>query len=557
MFKLSAANLITLLLFCVPNTLLSVGILVVMNNFVSGKTLFAGGYQGILFFSMVVASFFLNLLLQKKVVAYSNRLVYENELKMMESLLAISPSRLSALGSQRVYGAIEDMRMLVSLPGMTATAITLLLTLVICLGYFVVLSLPATLFVAGLIALIVFVYFSVSRKLSGRMQHLRQLNDRYFKLVDDVLKGFRELRLSARRRHNLVNKYLQPNRAEARDKETYVSDYLSFIGLLSQYGLYLIIGVVIFILPGLRLLNAEQVSAFVVILLFIRGPINALAGMQAFFTRASAANRRVRAFRKELEEDDRPPVHEEHSPVRKGGVTSLRFENIGFRYPGAPSTEAYALRNLNLTIRQGEVIFIIGGNGSGKSTFINILTGINAPAEGQVYLNGLPVTPDSQAYRDHIAAIYTENHLFSENLEDYSLANNEVYKSLLRVMELDKVVKDDDEASARRSFSKGQGKRMGLIFALLEQRPVLVLDEWAADQDPHFRKYFYEVLIRKLKREGKTIVAVTHDDAYFHHADRVVKFEYGKIVEDVRVRKAPARSLAESPGYQVAGNGHQ
>jgi putative ATP-binding cassette transporter len=103
-------------------------------------------------------------------------------------------------------------------------------------------------------------------------------------------------------------------------------------------------------------------------------------------------------------------------------------------------------------------------------------------------------------------------------------------------MELDKVIQDDKEDSARRPFSKGQGKRMSLIFALLEDKPILVLDEWAADQDPHFRKYFYENLLPKLKQEGKTIIAVTHDDAYFKYADRILKFDYGEIVKDFKVK---------------------
>jgi putative ATP-binding cassette transporter len=112
-------------------------------------------------------------------------------------------------------------------------------------------------------------------------------------------------------------------------------------------------------------------------------------------------------------------------------------------------------------------------------------------------------------------------------------------------MKLDGVVTNDSEEAARRGFSKGQSKRMSLIFALLEKRPIIVLDEWAADQDPHFRKYFYEELIPKLQEMGKTIIAVTHDDAYFHTANRIIKFDYGKVVRDVPVisRKELTESL--------------
>ena len=99
---------------------------------------------------------------------------------------------------------------------------------------------------------------------------------------------------------------------------------------------------------------------------------------------------------------------------------------------------------------------------------------------------------------------------------------------------MDKIITDDKDETVRRKFSKGQSKRMSLIFALLEKRPILVLDEWAADQDPHFRKYFYEELVPRFKEEGKTIIAVTHDDAYFHLADRIIKFDYGTIVKDIK-----------------------
>ena len=104
-------------------------------------------------------------------------------------------------------------------------------------------------------------------------------------------------------------------------------------------------------------------------------------------------------------------------------------------------------------------------------------------------------------------------------------------------MKLNKVVVDDTEEAARRNFSKGQSKRMSMIFALLEQHPILILDEWAADQDPYFRKYFYENLIPKLKKEGKVIIAVTHDDAYFGHANRIIKFDFGQVVKDIEIKE--------------------
>jgi len=80
-------------------------------------------------------------------------------------------------------------------------------------------------------------------------------------------------------------------------------------------------------------------------------------------------------------------------------------------------------------------------------------------------------------------------------------------------------------------LSTGQRKRLALISSLLEDRPIVMFDEWAADQDPHFRKHFYEDIIPSLRASGKTILAVSHDDNYWHVADRVLKMEYGQFVE--------------------------
>ena len=79
-------------------------------------------------------------------------------------------------------------------------------------------------------------------------------------------------------------------------------------------------------------------------------------------------------------------------------------------------------------------------------------------------------------------------------------------------------------------LSTGQRKRLAMVAALLDDKPIYIFDEWAADQDPGFRRYFYEGLLGELKARGKTVLAVTHDDRYFGVADRVVKRGEGGVV---------------------------
>jgi putative ATP-binding cassette transporter len=84
-------------------------------------------------------------------------------------------------------------------------------------------------------------------------------------------------------------------------------------------------------------------------------------------------------------------------------------------------------------------------------------------------------------------------------------------------------------------LSQGQRKRLALMTAYLEDRPIYLFDEWAADQDPVFKEVFYLALLPELKARGKTVIVISHDDHYFHVADRILKLDYGKIESDVQV----------------------
>lgn len=403
--------------------------------------------------------------------------------------------------------------------------------LLLCLVYMFSLSIYAGLTVLGLIIIIAVIYFVVMYTMNGRISVLRKFNEHYYKYVNDVIKGFKNLKVNSILSQNLLSKNLLPNRDQAKELDYNINYVFLSINLISQYGLYLIIGAILFVLPKFNLLPKEDIVSYVVILLFITGPISNLINMQNIYTRFSVANKRINNFLKDFSEEKEEDNNQKQTNVN---FQSLHFKNISFQYENALGEQSFALDKVNFNAQKGEVIFIVGGNGSGKSTFINILTGLYDHKEGEINLNNEKLN-SKKTLQNLISPVFTDNYVFSHNYDNYQLENNSQYQSLLEMMEMEKVVGDTKEESARRNFSKGQSKRMSLIFALLEEKPILVLDEWAADQDPHFRKYFYEVLIPKFKKEGKTIIAVTHDDAYFKQADRIIKFDYGQIVSDVKM----------------------
>ncbi len=533
MLKFKFKNILYIILYAIPNTVLSFGTIYIINNAIAGNEEFLRDYMWIVFLSVVVFSYLLNIVFQKKLNQYSYNILYENEKNIFKKILRTPLVTLEKFGTQRFYTAIEDIRIFASFSGILTHTINAVLMIILCLTYMFTISFYSGLIVLGLIIVIAAIFFGVTRAMAKKLAILRENNEHYYSYVNDVIRGFKELKVDRNKRHNLLNKHLIPNRDDSKELDYKINFVFLSINLISQYGLYMVIGAILFLFPYLHFISRAEVGPYVVTLLFISGPINNIINMQNVYSQYAVSNSRIKRFLIDFEgEDDKEDALSVIPVVNH--FESLELRDIRFNYKNKKSEDTFGIGPINLKIKSGEVIFLIGGNGSGKSTFINILTGLYQPSSGEIILNeqsGSSLT----ATQSLIAAIFTDNHIFSHNYDHYALEQNTVYRELLQVMEMDKVIADDKEASARRSFSKGQSKRMSMVFALLEKKPVLVLDEWAADQDPHFRKYFYENLLPKLKQEGKTIIAVTHDDAYFKYADRIVKFDYGQIVKDFNV----------------------
>lgn len=184
---------------------------------------------------------------------------------------------------------------------------------------------------------------------------------------------------------------------------------------------------------------------------------------------------------------------------------------------------------MNLTINQGDIVFIVGENGCGKTTLIKLLLGLYAPHSGDILLDGQPVSVlDRDDYRQLFTTIFADYYLFDDVVQGDQQIPDDATQYLQR-LEIAHKVSVRDGAFTTTDLSTGQRKRLALISAWLEQRPVLVFDEWAADQDPTFRRIFYTELLPDLKRLGKTIIVISHDDRYFDIADQLVHMDSGKV----------------------------
>jgi putative ATP-binding cassette transporter len=200
----------------------------------------------------------------------------------------------------------------------------------------------------------------------------------------------------------------------------------------------------------------------------------------------------------------------------------------------------YAIGPVSAQIKRGEITFIVGGNGSGKSTLSKVLS-LHYPATGgDIYFDGVALTKDNlNAYRQQIACIYSDYYLFKKihgSFDEEKLQQQVDF--LLDLLELKDKVQFSNGSFSSLKLSDGQRRRLALLVAFLDDKDLYVFDEWAADQDPHFKKIFYFDILPSLKARGKAVVAISHDDRYFHVADQILLMEDGQLVDN--------RALSES-----------
>ncbi|MFD3595083.1 ATP-binding cassette domain-containing protein [Nocardia sp. NPDC058640] len=190
----------------------------------------------------------------------------------------------------------------------------------------------------------------------------------------------------------------------------------------------------------------------------------------------------------------------------------------------------FRLGPINLVFEPGQITFIVGGNGSGKSTLAKLITGLYVPRTGSLSLNGERIDHDNiEWYRQNSSAVFTDFHLFEDYLGfDRPGIDAEVQRYLDELQIAHKVTVENGSLSTV-DLSQGQRKRLALLTALLEDRQIYVFDEWAADQEPRFREVFYREILTDLKRRGKTVIVITHDDRYFDCADQLVKLDFGLV----------------------------
>src|SRR5450830_1146329 len=397
--------------------------------------------------------------------------------------------------------------------------------------YIATLSLPA-------LALVIVVLLVAARLYRMRGERasidLRRAHDEVVALhemVEGLLAGFKEVKLSSRRAAELLQDAVMVSGRTAFFRSL-AQRALGVNFVFSQVAIFILLGTLVFILPALSTTFADSTVKVLTAVLFLVGPVSGVISAAPQITVANAAAENLLKLEKLFDENVEKGIVADDMREAAAPVFS-DFSTIDLRhltFARGEGSERFVVGPIDLSIRRGETLFITGGNGSGKTTFVKMLTGLYPADSGEILVDGRLVgRADMQRYRNIFGAVFSDFHLFP-TLYGVERIDRERAASLIDEMEVENKAHLDGRRFSTVDLSTGQRKRLALVATQLENPPIMVLDEWAADQDPHFRAKFYQLVLPRLRAAGITVIAITHDDKYFHHADRRLHLEDGRVI---------------------------
>ncbi|HTI09036.1 MAG TPA: ATP-binding cassette domain-containing protein [Puia sp.] len=525
--------LVSVALLTLSNTLFNYFFLFFISNMISKRPIpFLAGYDWLAFTVMLITTLLINKASQGRLIRISYNVLFEFEQIILQKFRMASYNDFERLGKEKLYTALNDARLLSNMPSTLVSNFNALIMILCCIIFFLWIYFYAACILLIVMIGILILYLKRDKIITGKLKEVRLVQDKFYEIVDDLLHGFKEVKMSTVRSRNLYFKHLldiktRGNKLGIRAENDYLNNEMA-----GRFSWFAIIGIVIYLFPLLFTVNDTQTVTFMVAILYLIGPVQLILASMPYYGGVKVAMGRLNEFNELLQ-----PLKEENTqeniPYHQEAFESLWFEDVYYEHTDGRLQKNFVLGPVNLKIDKGEVIFIIGGNGSGKSTFFNILTGLYRPVRGNIYFNGRKLEKEEfPHYRNQMAALFSNSHLFSRNYDDFLLedSNTEMWK-WVHCLDMQEVF-DLANTSLHKQISKGQQKRLAMIYAMLENKEIMAMDEWAAEQDPHMREFFYTSFLQQLRELQKTVIIITHDDRYFNQADRIIKFDYGKIVKD-------------------------
>ena len=535
------------------NAAVSVGIIAYINHtFISQPVFDTLSWLSLGQFSLLVLLLLVTTFLsQYALTRLGHRFVYELRTKLVKQIIDTTVPQIDHLGSARLLASLSSDIQSITVAFVRMPELVQGIILSVGVGlYLGWLSLPLLFIVMFWIVMTIWISTILVKHVYTHLTELREINDALYQDYQSIIEGRKELALNQHRAEKLYTDDFLAH-AKSYEKTVTKSDtfHLSAVNW-SNIMMFASIGIV-FAVANYLDIPMGVATTFSLTILFMQSPLLHAVGAYPTLQTAQVALEKIQS----LELAEHQPSFATDTVAQDW--QSITLNNINYRYVGssnsshAPDTAVNdnaqnsdnsdnnqnpsnnILKSVNLTLQRGDVVFLIGANGSGKSTLAKIITGIFTPTTGTVQVDGQSVNSENNAdFRQLFSAIFSDQHLFKQligtqgNEPDADLVSDWLHK-----LNLQEKVSVSDHKLSTDKLSQGQRKRLAMLIAVAEQKDILLLDEWAADQDPAFRRVFYQTLIPELKAMGKTLFIISHDDGYFEHADRLLLMKEGRLIE--------------------------
>jgi putative pyoverdin transport system ATP-binding/permease protein len=472
----------------------------------------------------------------------------EFRMRLTRSLLGASLRNLETIGRPRLLATLtNDITVIVE--SLTAVPGLFMHSAVVasCLAYLGWLSWKVLLEITVFIVVGVVTYQLPVIKAMGYFRRARERFDEMTGFIRALVEGTKELKMHRGRQLGYMRAFYESVRQVQRNSRTGSIIY-SAAASWGQILFFVVIGLMVFVLPRFQPLPRETLIAFTIVLFQMMTPLEVLMNVFPNLSRALVSARTVEQLGLSLEAEN--IGREEVIPAGyepRPDWTALELDGVTHSYRRENVEESFQLGPIDLAFKPGELVFIVGGNGSGKTTLAKLLLGLYAPESGEIRFSGEAVTDESRGrYREHFSAVFSDFFVFETLFGLAASSLDEEARKYIERLHLQQKVEVREGALSTVELSQGQRKRLALLTAYLEDRPIYLFDEWAADQDPLFKEIFYLELLPELKSRGKTVFVISHDDHYYYVADRILKLDYGKIESDRTIAEFLGTSLVEA-----------
>ncbi|MFP7414161.1 cyclic peptide export ABC transporter [Priestia filamentosa] len=460
-------------------------------------------------------------------ITLTNHFIYQKRTELLDKILNTPYETVEKMETEKIQSTLNnDTESISNHAPSIITGITDSITLVCCLVYLGVINIYGLLLSIGVILVAATFYYFAGQSANKLWEQTRNIQNIFFKFINDLTGGFKELNIDKNKRIAFRND-MEGTCHQYNIKRTKGGLKFANVFIIGELLFVVVIGAITFLFPLLfGNVQSELLRSYVFVFLYMTGPIHSILNAIPNAIQMKINWKRINNFSKQLDNPE-SRVSRSIDKFQSASNVKLNVDSVEYTYESSDG-DSFEVGPITCEFTSGQITFITGGNGSGKSTLAKLISGLYSPTRGKIKVNNQEV--DTEELSELYAAIFSDYYLFQKIYGIDCSKEESTIREYLNILNIEEKVDVRGGKLSTTKLSTGQRKRIALLISYLEDKEIYLFDEWAADQDPGFRHFFYTNLLPELKKKGKCIIAITHDDRYFNVADQLIKMERGQIM---------------------------